>query len=102
MTIHTSTSLRTAHRRLARRVGRLEKAELVLAEMQRGSALHLSFSRSGPQWALSNGRPVSDEVAKLVTASASVVGVGDALFDGIASQTWRWWREPGASSPRRE
>jgi hypothetical protein len=35
---------------------------------------------------------VPDSIAKLVTASASVVGVGDALFDGPA-QTFRWWRE---------
>jgi hypothetical protein len=34
-----------------------------------------------------------DSIAKLVTASSSVVGVGDALFSGVASQqTYRWWK----------
>jgi hypothetical protein len=42
---------------------------------------------------LSNGREVSDSIAKLVVASSSVVGVGDALFDGCPAQTFRWWRE---------
>ena len=93
MTIHTPDSLRATRRRLARRVGRLEKAEAVLAEMRRGNALHLSHTRSGPQWALSNGREVPDSIAKLVVASSSVEGVGDALFDGCPAQTFRWWRE---------
>jgi hypothetical protein len=65
----------------------------VLAEMRRGSALHLSFTRSGPQWMLSNGGEVPDSIAKLVVARSSVVGVGDALFDGYPAQTFRWWRE---------
>jgi hypothetical protein len=94
MTIPIPDSLCATRRRLTRRVGRLEKADAVLAEMRAGAALHLSFTRSGPQWVLSNGRQVSDTIAKLVTASASVVGVGDALplfDDSAAAQTWRWW-----------
>jgi hypothetical protein len=90
--IPTVTTLRAARRRLAKRVGHIEQAQLVLAQMQAGAALHLSFTRSGPQWALSNGRQVSDEVAKLVVSSASVIGVGDSLFAEAASQTWRWWK----------
>jgi hypothetical protein len=92
--IHTPDSLRATHRRLARRVGPLEQAELVLEEMRAGAALHLQHTKQGPAWTLSNGRPVSDTIAKLVIASASVVGVGDALFDGYPAQTFRWWREP--------
>jgi hypothetical protein len=88
MTIHTVSSLRAKGRRLASRV---ERAELVLGEMRRGAALHLQFIRGEPSWTLS-GRPVPPSIAKLVTASASVVGVGDALFDGCSAQTYRWWR----------
>jgi hypothetical protein len=91
--IHTPDRLRAARRRLTKRVGRIEKAKAVQAEMQAGAALHLSFTRSGPQWVLSNGREVPDSIAKLVVASSSIVGVGDALFDGCPAQTFRWWRK---------
>ncbi len=93
MIIHTPASLRALNRRLARRVGRMEKAEAVLAEMRAGTALHLQRTKQGPCWALSNGTPVPDSIAKLVVASSSVVGVGDALFEGVASQqTYHWWK----------
>jgi hypothetical protein len=92
--IPTPATLRATHRRLAKRVGRLEKAAAVIDEMRAGAALHLQYTRSGPLWVLSNGREVSDGIAKLVVASSSVVGVGDALFDGCPAQTFRWWREP--------
>jgi hypothetical protein len=92
--IPTPASLRATHRRLARRVGRIERAERVLAEMRdAGAALHLQHTKQGPCWTLSNGTPMPDSIAKLVTASSSVVGVGDALFSGVASQqTYRWWK----------
>ena len=79
MNIPTPDSLRATRRPLARRVGRLEKAELVLAEMRAGAALHLQHTRQGPCWTLSNGRPVPDSIAELVIASSSVTSVGDAL-----------------------
>jgi hypothetical protein len=90
MTIHTTVSLQTKRHRLE---AHLEAAQHVLTAMRRGAALHLRFTQRGPQWQLSSGRRVSDEVAKMVTASASVVGVGDALFEGAPSQTWRWWAD---------
>jgi hypothetical protein len=90
MIVHTTTSLRTARHRLE---ARLEHAEQVLQAMRHGAALHLQYSRSGPRWVLTNGCHVDDEVAKLVVASSSVVGIGDALFAGAASQTWRWWTD---------
>jgi hypothetical protein len=92
MTVHTASSLRRVHRRLTHHVGHLGKAELVLAEMRAGAALHLQHTKRAC-WTLTTGRPVSDVVAKLVIASASVVGVGDALFTGASCQTYRWWRE---------
>jgi hypothetical protein len=90
MTIHTVSSLRAKRHRFETR---LEKAEIVLAAMRHGCSLHLEYRKQGPRWALSNGREVPDNVAKLVIASSSVVGVGDALFEGAPSQTFRWWRE---------
>jgi hypothetical protein len=90
MIIHTVNSLRTNRHRLE---ARMEKAEQVLQAMRFGAALHLQFTRNGPRWTLSSGRHVNDDVAKLVTASSSVVGIGDALFHGAPSQTWRWWAE---------
>jgi hypothetical protein len=93
MTIHTPGSLRAGRRRLEARVGRLEQAEQVIREMRDGAALHLQHAKSGPRWALSNGHQVSDDIAKLVVASASVVGVGDALFGECQAQTFRWWQE---------
>lgn len=73
---------------------RLEKSQRVLAEMQRGAALHLQFTRQGPAWVLSTGRQIPDGVARVVITSASVIAVGDCLLDGCRSQTYRWWREP--------
>jgi hypothetical protein len=91
MTIHTTARLRTKRHRLE---ARIERAEEVLKAMRRGAALHLQYSCNGPRWTLSSGCHVDDDVAKLVTASSSVVAVGDALaFEGAASQTWRWWTE---------
>ena len=55
--------------------------------------LHLQHTKQGPVWTLTSGRQVTDVVAKLVIASSSVVGVGDALFDCVPAQTFRWWRE---------
>jgi hypothetical protein len=75
----------------ARRLDRLNlKAATVLAAMQRGEALLLEYRSRGPVWCLSGGRDVPDEVAQVVIKSANVVGVGDALFNDIPAQTWRW------------
>ena len=90
MTIHTTSSLRASRRRVETR---LERAELVLQAMRHGAALHLQYTKQGPCWVLTNGLPVSDVVAKMVIASASVIGVGDSLFENTPSQTFRWWRE---------
>jgi hypothetical protein len=99
MAVHTAYSLRATCRRLARR---LQQAELVLSEMRGGAALHLQFAAHGPAWTLTNGTRVADGVARLVIKSGSVEAVGDALFAGELSQTWRWWSvedqgEPGAA-----
>jgi len=77
MPIRNATALRSRNRRLDRN---LNRAELVLRAMKDGASLHLQYARSGPIWVLTTGQQVSNQVAKLVVASSSVVGVGDALF----------------------
>jgi hypothetical protein len=65
----------------------------VREEMHAGAVLYLQHTNQGPCWVLSNGRPIPDSVARLVTTSGSVVGMADSLFAGAASQTFRWWCE---------
>jgi hypothetical protein len=93
--INSTSSLRAQRHKLERK---LENAQRVLDEMRKGSALHLEFTARGSRWVLSNGRQVADDTARFVIGSSSVVGVGDALFAGAASQTFRWWNaEDGAA-----
>jgi hypothetical protein len=58
--------------------------------MRTGAVLHTR--EVGPAWALPNGRQVTDDIAKLVVASASVVGSA-MLFGECQAQTFRWWQE---------
>src|SRR5262245_44323801 len=67
-----------------------KKAAQVLVQMRRGVVLCRTNGPNSALWALSPGRPVSDEVARIVISNEDVVGVGDALFDRGLSQTWRW------------
>ena len=65
-------------------------AEAVLARMREGRDLHLQFRWYGPDWRLSDGRPVDPKVAQLVTQNPAVVSIGDALFANAPAQTWRY------------
>ena len=47
MTIHTVSSLRATHRRLAKRVGRIEQADRVLDEMRCGASCTCSIRNRG-------------------------------------------------------
>jgi hypothetical protein len=82
MTVHTVSSLRATHRRLAKRAGRLEKADAVLAKMCAGATLNLfyakqrrwwtlrparKFTATSPQWSSPTGR----SSAWAITCSAS-------------------------------
>jgi hypothetical protein len=87
MTVHTPTSLRNKNRRLDRRLDGINRAA---AAMRAGAALHLAYRSGGAQWTLSTGEAVSDAVARALIAQPNIVGVGDALFAGELSQTWRW------------
>jgi hypothetical protein len=79
----------------ARRRARLDaKVELVVAEMRRGAALHLWFSRQGPVWQLSTGEILSNRIAQIVTDRHDIVGVDCGLpFIGGLAQTWRYGAE---------
>jgi hypothetical protein len=85
--VHTVRELQRRHRRLDRRVN---SANFVISCMRAGATLHLTFGRNGPVWSLSDGRKISDEVARLVTTDHRVIGVGDALFQGMTAQSFRY------------
>jgi hypothetical protein len=85
--VHTVAELQRRHYKLDRRIN---SASFVLSCMRGGATLHLTYQHSGPAWALSDGRRVPDEVARLVTNDHRVVGVGDVLFQGMAAQTFRF------------
>jgi hypothetical protein len=77
--------------RNARRLDKLNAAiETTLTAMKYGAALHLRYGHHGPTWYLSNGGAVTDEVAKIVIQNIHVAGVGDALFDAVPAQTFRY------------
>ena len=86
MAIHTPARLQAKNRRLDRR---LAEVNHVAACMRAGDALHLA-DRPSPHWALSTGATVTDAAARVLIANPNVVGVGDVLFDGMPSQTYRW------------
>ena len=85
--ILTPANLRVRNRRLDRRLSGINHAAAV---MRGGAALHLTYRSGGAHWTLSTGEAVSDAVARLLIANPNIVGVGDALFAGELSQTWRW------------
>jgi hypothetical protein len=86
MTIHAPESLRTKNRRLDRRLAEING---VAAAMRAGAVLHFTY-RPTAQWVLSTGAAVTDAVARVLIANPNIIGVGDALFDGTPSQTYRW------------
>jgi len=87
MTIHSPASLRAKNRRLDRRIMEIND---VAAAMRGGAVLHLTY-RPTPRWTLSpTGTEVSAAAAQILIENSNIVGVGDALFDGMPSQTYRW------------
>jgi hypothetical protein len=85
--IHTAQQQRNINRRLDRINAGVDAA--LSAMRDGGLALHLSFTSSGPRWCLANGRLIPAEVAIALINCGRIVGVGDALFEGV-SQTWRY------------
>jgi hypothetical protein len=84
--IHTPHTLALQRRRFDRQA---ISVNAVLATMRKGASLHLSYSPR-LHWRLSTGKFVTEEVARTVVAHPDIVGVGDALFAGGFSQTWRF------------
>lgn len=93
MTIHTVSSLQRSSRRLDRRRASVEGA---LAAMRHGATLHLQFGPTKAWWVLSCGWALSPDIAEILIARPEVQAVGDTLFPGTRSQTWRFIesREP--------
>jgi hypothetical protein len=70
-------------------------ASFVLKQMRtKGSTLHCSFERGKTVWFLSSDRrPLADGVGVAVSRDQRVVGVGDALLQGVPSQTFCYTEE---------
>ena len=86
MNIHTPASLRAKSRQLDRR---RRRAARVITAMSRGASLNLTFMRNGSAFTLSDGTPVSSEIALMVVNDIRVVSVNDGLFP-TTPQTWRY------------
>ena len=86
MTIPTVASIRATRRFQDRR---RQKASRVIAAMERGASLHLTFLKRGSVWTLSDGTIVPSEIALAVVNDVRVVSAGDGLFPSV-SQTWRY------------
>ena len=71
----------------ARKLNELNRGEIaVLRKMHEGQTLH----RGRGSWRMSDGCAVADRVAQRVIADHRVVGVGDTLFEGGPSETYRY------------
>jgi hypothetical protein len=77
-------------RRIAHRVDRrVASVSAVLDRLRAGALLHLKYRSGGPpRWLLSDGRPVSPQVAATLINWACVVPADRALF-GVPAQTWK-------------
>jgi superfamily II DNA or RNA helicase len=94
--VHTPRSRRLLAQRLGRRRRRRldvqAEARHVIDLMSEGARLNLAYDRRRQVvWHLSVvGVEVPDEIARVVIASEQVVAVGDTLFEGMLSQTYRY------------
>jgi hypothetical protein len=86
MTIHTTASLRAKYRKFDHR---RHGAARIISEMARGAALHLTYTKHGSDFVLSNGIRVAPDVALMVVNDVRVCSVNDGLFP-ITPQTWRY------------
>lgn len=85
--IQTAEELSRRHRRLDRQPGGVWR---VWAAMKDGASLHCEFRNGRRIWWLSTGEFVPNDVAMFVAVKPEIVAVGDALFGGIPSQTYRY------------
>jgi hypothetical protein len=74
--------------------------DYVVRRLHGGEALRLTYTRTGPEWSLwPSGEWVAREAAELVIARPDVAGVGDSLFAGVRSQTFRFIEPERRPSP---
>jgi len=72
------------------------KAARVVTSMSRGAVLHLSFTRTGGTYSLSDGTRVPAEIAAEVLAHLCVVPLDHGLFPRATAQSWHY-QEPRSS-----
>jgi hypothetical protein len=97
MPIHTQQSLRRVHhrqdRQSERKGQRQARAAAVLAKMQAGAVLYRHHQRGRIVWALvwkGGSELLTHEAVTDALATGQIVGVGDTLFEGAPSQTYRY------------
>jgi hypothetical protein len=95
--IPTPASLAKAARRLDRRAQikrkREERAKRVLERLKAGALLRRHHQRGRIVWCLvwkSGSEFVTHEAVTDALTSGQIVGVGDTLFEGAPSQTYRY------------
>jgi hypothetical protein len=94
--VQTAGQLQRKHRSLDRR---RQAAAVVLTAMQRGQSLQLVQTGSAPV-AIVRRRPGQRRDRQAGSRRPRVVDVGDALFEGMPGQTWRWSDGVWGTRPR--
>jgi hypothetical protein len=82
----------------ARKLDRINSRVLRVLELMRTRGVTLHFDQSGrpARWWLSTGAEVGERTAAVLIARREIVSVGDALFAGAPSQTYRYAEFDGA------
>ena len=86
MSAPRTTNRATQLRQTSRKVDRVNQA---LAAMRTGRSLHLEHHNGKALWSLSDGRPVTAEVAVLVIRHALVEPADTAVVSDLPGQEWR-------------
>jgi hypothetical protein len=67
-------------------------ANRALAVIRKGQTLHMQYRAGRPHWSLSDGTPVTAEVAAILIRDAHVEPADGALFETMPGQSWRYVR----------
>jgi hypothetical protein len=90
MTTLLDADLRTKENRKRKGARWKRDAEKCVRTMRvRGQLLILTYRNGTPHWRLGNAH-VENGAAELVINHPNIVGVGDALFHDVRSQTYRY------------
>jgi hypothetical protein len=105
MSVPTPQSLRRVHRRQARQAKakckRQARADAVLAKLEAGAVLYRHHRRDRVIWVLAwkgGSEFLTHEIVTDALASGKIAGVGDTLFEGAPSQTYRYAEGPTAAA----